>query len=215
MELVADGVSVAGPHAPLLAATSLTVTSGAVTTVTGLPGAGHTALALVLAGRLVPDRGRVSLDGDEDPRVRRESVAVVDVPGVSEPEEVLALRTVVGEELAMAGRSAGPRHVVEWLTARGAADHTDTRWEHVPAHVRLPLLLELASERPGVGALVLCTPDRHGGHPATWWSAVRAVADRDLAVVVSCLDVSAWALGLDPARLGGAATPVPEGEPSP
>ncbi|MBB3665390.1 energy-coupling factor transporter ATP-binding protein EcfA2, partial [Prauserella sediminis] len=41
-------------------------------------------------------------------------VAVVDAPGVSEPDDALPLRVVVGEELALAGRPANKAAVSRW-----------------------------------------------------------------------------------------------------
>ena len=119
----------------------------------------------------------------------------------------MALRTVVGEELAMAGLPTARRHVLAWLEERGAGPHVHTRWEHVPSGVRLPLLLELAAARPGVRGLVVCTPDRHGGVPEQWWAAVVDLAATGVAVVVTCLDVSARALGVVPTRLGAGVGP--------
>ena len=211
--LVADGVAVDGTHGPLLAATSLHVHPGEVVLVAGTPGSGHTALALCLAGRMRPSRGTVTLDGDDRARGLRAAVAVVDTPGVSEPDPVLPLRTVVGEELAMAGRRALPGAVTEWLSARGAQRWAGTRFEEVPAPVRLGLLVELAASRPGVRAMVLTAPDRHGGTPTTWWMAAAGRAPAGLAVVVTCTETSATLLGTPAVPLGGGRSPVPPAPP--
>ncbi|OLL75294.1 hypothetical protein Ae168Ps1_3695c [Pseudonocardia sp. Ae168_Ps1] len=201
--LVADDVAVDGAHGPLLGGTSLRATPGGVLLVAGTPGSGHTALALCLAGRMRPTRGRITLGGDDDPARLRRAVAVVDTPGVSEPEPVLPLRTVVGEELAMAGRGTRPRSVVAWLAARGAEQWARTRFEDVPAPVRIALTTELAASRPGTAALVLTAPDRHGGTPVTWWQVAAEHARAGLAVIVTCTDASAALLGVPAVRLGG------------
>ncbi|MBW0101908.1 ATP-binding cassette domain-containing protein [Pseudonocardia sp. KRD291] len=202
MILTADGVAVDGPHGPLLETTTFGVGSGEIALVSGAPGAGHTALALALAGRMRPSRGRVRLDGADDPALLRRRVAVVDTPGISEPEPVLPLRAVVGEELAMAGRGTLPHSVVAWLDARGAAGLARTRFEDVPAPTRLALMLELAAMRPGVGVLVLTLPDRHGGSPQQWWPLVAEHAAGGRAVVVTCAQSSAELIGTPTARLG-------------
>ncbi|MEJ8281977.1 hypothetical protein [Pseudonocardia spirodelae] len=212
--LVADGVAVDGTHGRLLAPTSLRAEPGSVLLVAGAPGSGHTALALALAGRMRPDGGGVTLDGDDDPRALRRAVAVVDTPGVSEPEPVLPLRTVVGEELAMAGRGTTPRAVAEWLTARGAQSWVRSRFEDVPAPVRIGLMTALAASRPGVRVLVLTAPDRHGGTPVTWWQVAAEHARAGFAVVVTCTEGSAALLGVPAVRLGGGhagALPEPAG----
>ena len=104
---------------PLLEPTTLAVRSGERLLVAGEPGHGHTALALALAGRLKVDAGSVELDGERSGRRLRRAVALVDVPGVSEPDAVLPLRTVVAEELAMAGRSTRRGAVQAFLDERG------------------------------------------------------------------------------------------------
>lgn len=212
--LVAEGVAVDGAHGVLLAPTSLRAVPGSVLLVAGTPGSGHTALALALAGRMRPDRGTVTLDGDDDPRRLRRAVAVVDTPGVSEPEPVLPLRTVVGEELAMAGRGTTPRAVTEWLGARGAESWVRSRFEDVPAPVRIGLMTALAASRPGVRVLVLTAPDRHGGTPVTWWQVASEHARAGFTVVVTCTEGSAALLGVPAVRLGGGdagAFPEPPG----
>ena len=47
--------------------------------------------------------------------VLRRRVAVVDAPGITEPDDALPVQTVVGEELAIAGHKAGRKAVQEWL----------------------------------------------------------------------------------------------------
>src|SRR5690348_12514875 len=97
------GLAVDGRHGPLLEPTDLHVGPGGRLLVTGEPGHGHTAFALALAGRLAPTAGRVLIDGGADPADQQRAVALVDTPGVTEPDDVLPLSVVVGEGLAMAG----------------------------------------------------------------------------------------------------------------
>lgn len=207
MLLEADQVSVEGTHGALLHSTSLRVSTGTAVLVAGLPGVAHTTLALALTGRIRPDGGTVRLDGRADARTLRRRVAVVDTPGVSEPDAVLPLHTVVREELAMAGQPSNPRAAARWLTDRGAAEYEHRRFEHLPASPRLALLLELACLRPGVGAVVLTAPDRHGGPVEQWWRLAQQSADAGRAVVVTATDASAELLGVTPARIGGGPGP--------
>src|SRR3954470_51098 len=143
MQLEATGVSVFGPHAPMLTGTSVSVDEKQVVLLTGYPGAGHVAAALALSGRLKPDTGEVTLQGSSDPAVLRRRVAVVDAPGITEPDDALPVQTVVGEELAMAGHKAGRKAVLAWLDEHGAAEHADKRFEHLPVAARTRLLAEL------------------------------------------------------------------------
>lgn len=163
--LIAEGIEVDGRQRPLLPATSLTLPVGSVAVVVGQPGDGHTALALALAGRLVPDRGKVTLDGRSHADTLQEAVALVDVPGVSEPDDIVSLSTIVGEELAMARRSATRRAVHSWLAGRDLDHLSRHRMEDVPGQHRVRILAELAAQRPGVRFLVITLPERHGELP--------------------------------------------------
>lgn len=212
--LVAEGVTVEGPQGTLLAETSLRVRPREVVLVTGPAGSGHTALSLCLAGRMRPTLGGVRLDGDPDRQRLRSAVAIVDCPGVSEPDAVLPLRTVVGEELSIAGRRPWPPTATGWLAARGMSRFAGTRFERVPAPLRVGLLTELAATRPGAQVLVVTAPDRHGGTPTTWWQVCAELATTGLAVVVTCSPASAQLLGLPAVRLGGGQplpAPAPQG----
>jgi energy-coupling factor transporter ATP-binding protein EcfA2 len=193
-ELTAVGIRVDARPVPLLEPTTLAVRSGERLLVAGEPGHGHTALALALGGRLKVDAGYVALDGERSGRGLRRAVALVDVPGVSEPDEVLPLRTVVAEELAMAGRSTRRGAVQAFLDERGAGHLASAQLEAVPADVRTRLLAEIAASRPGVLALVLTVPDRFGGDPRSWWELAGGFAAAGFAVVVTCTDAGAYQL---------------------
>ncbi|MFB6725189.1 hypothetical protein ACFCV3_33735 [Kribbella sp. NPDC056345] len=191
MQLEAVGVSVIGPHAPMLTGTSVRVDEKQVMLLTGYPGPGHVAAALALSGRLKPDTGEVTLQGSSDPAVLRRKVAVVDAPGITEPDDALPVQTVVGEELAMAGHKAGRKAVLAWLTEHGAAEHAATRFEHLPVAARTRLLAELTVARPDVKVVILTMPDRHGGDPHEWYALGQDLADRGYAVLITCADTSA------------------------
>jgi hypothetical protein len=195
--LEAVGLRVDARPVPLLEPTSLVVHSGERLLVAGDPGHGHTALALALAGRLPTDAGYVELDGDRAGGRLRRSVALVDVPGVSEPDDVLPLRTVVAEELAMAGRStrhSSRRAVDAFLHERGVGHLAGRPLEVAPPDVRTAILTEIAASRPGVLVLVLTVPDRFGGDPQAWWQLAGEFAGAGYAVVVTCTDASAYQL---------------------
>lgn len=202
MEILARGVSVDGPHGPLLRPTSLRIRTGELVLVAGQPGSGHTALALALAGQLRPDTGDVLLDGRPDRAGLRRRVAVVDAPQVTEPDDALKLSAVVAEELALAGAPAGRAAVGTWLAGRDAGQHAASRLRVVPADVRTRLLADLAAARPGVEVLVLDCPDRHTDDPAAWWDIAQTHAARGLAVVALSTGSAARHLDVTPASLG-------------
>lgn len=187
----ADHVTVSGRRGVLLAPTSLSLDVGERLVVSDEPGPAHSALALVLAGRMRPTSGRVTLDGHEDPaRLRhddparlRHAVALVDTPGVSEPDDALPVGTVVGEELALAELAAGPRAVSAWLDSHGVASRHQLFGELAPL-TRTRVLAELAAARQHVHYLVLTLPERHGGDPALWWALAGDLADREHGVLV-------------------------------
>lgn len=66
MRIEAHGVQVNGPHGVLLHPTTVLAGSDRLCLVEGPPGAGHTALSLLLGGRLRPDAGTVLADGLSD-----------------------------------------------------------------------------------------------------------------------------------------------------
>lgn len=209
MEITAHAISVRGPHAPMLRPTSAAVGKHQVVVAAGDPGAGHTALSLAIAGRLRPDGGEVRLDGRADETELRRRVAVVDTPGITEPDDALPVRTIVGEELAIAGRRAGRRAVRSWISEHDLEEYADRRFEHVPHGVRTRLLSELTVARPEVEAVVLTLPDRFGGDPHDWLETAKDLAGRGYAVLVTCTAASARLLDVRHAQLGSLDQPAP------
>ncbi|MEQ0565149.1 ABC transporter ATP-binding protein [Amycolatopsis sp. NEAU-NG30] len=208
MQVRADRVSLEGHHGTLLPPTSLTFGDGDLVLVHGEPGVGVTALGLALAGRLKPTTGTVHAEGTD--AALTELVAVVDAPGVSEPDDALPLRVVVGEELALAHRPAGKEDVARWLAEHDAAPFAGTRFENLTPPLRTRLLTELAAERKGVRVLVLDTPDRHTSDVESWAAPAREQAGRGLAVVVLTATTPPSALPFAPARIGAAEQPAPQ-----
>jgi ABC-2 type transport system ATP-binding protein len=140
--------------------------------------------SLVAGGRMQPDSGRVLLDGHEDAAALRRAVALVDTPGIAEPFPVMTLRRIVREELAFAERRPSREHVDTVLDELGMSAYADTHVQRVPTDVRVRLLTELALLRDGVTALVITSPERHGGVVADWFAVVRDVAARGVTVVL-------------------------------
>jgi ABC-type microcin C transport system duplicated ATPase subunit YejF len=199
VELLADRVAVGGAHGEVVAATSLRVGPGALAVVAGEPGAGHTAFGLAITGRLRPSAGTLSPGAE----VLRARSALVDAPGVSEPEGGLRTADVVAEALVLAGRRGGRREVAAVLDEHGL--DAATRFESVPARERIALLAGLA--RPDL--LVIDTPDRHSGDPDTWWPTALHLARQGRAVVVLCGAATARLLPVTPALLGETDQPEP------
>lgn len=164
--LRALGVRVRQGARDLLPTTSLTLHGGEVAVAVGPPGGGHTSLALALAGRLQLDAGRVEVDGDASPRVLQAAVALVDVPGVSEPDEMVPFRTILGEELAMAKQKPSAAAIDGWLGEYDLATGITT--EAVAPGPRLEILARMALLRPGTRFLVLTYPERLGLPVAQW-----------------------------------------------
>ncbi|MCK9795165.1 hypothetical protein M1843_15550 [Isoptericola sp. 4D.3] len=203
MQITLSGVRVEGRRDPMLEATDLTWSTGECLLVAGEPGHGHTALALVATGRFVPSDGVVRLDGAAvPPAALRARTAVVDVPGISEPDDALTLADVVAEGLALAGRRSLPRDVTRWLEERSLAEDRGRRVDQLPGVVRTAALAALAAENPDVRFVVLTLPDRHGGEASGWWETARTLAASGLGVLVQCTRSSARDLGVDlpPAR---------------
>ncbi|MCU1687067.1 MAG: transport system ATP-binding protein [Amycolatopsis sp.] len=212
MQVRADRVSVKGPHGTLLSPTSLTVEDGQLAIVHGDPGVGITAFGLALAGRIKPSTGTVTLDDTThaaSAEKLRHLVAVVDAHDVSEPEEALPLRVVVGEELALAHQPAGKQDVARWLAEHDAEALAAVRFENIEPTLRTRLLCALAASRKGIRMLVLDTPDRHTSDVESWSTLAREHAERGLAVVVLTATTPLSALVRPPARVGEETQPPP------
>ncbi len=194
MEIEAQDVAVEVGGASVLPATGVLVAAGRralVAVDAGHDGQAPVALALALTGRLLPTRGRLLVSGHDvglwgRDELRRRT-AVVDVPGVTDPEPALPLRAAVAEELRAAGRPASRGDARAWLDDLGLADVADVPARDLPPATRTRALAELAAARPAVEALVLARPDRGGGdarEAGGWWDLAGELAGRGLAVAV-------------------------------
>ena len=65
-----------------------------------------------------------------------------------------------------------------------AGDEASVPVSNVDPAARVRALCELAVLRKGVEAIVLVSPDRHGGEPAAWWAVAEDFAARGYAVLV-------------------------------
>ncbi|MEF2976993.1 hypothetical protein, partial [Subtercola sp. YIM 133946] len=189
MKVILNGVS-KGENGENLPRTSLRYESGAVTLEVVETARRPTVLALLASGRMVADAGTITCDGSTDSASLRARSAVVDAPDVSEPVGDLRLTAVVQEELMFADRPSSRRATLDALTELDAARYADFEVQNVPPAVRLRVLAELAVSRPGIEAVVLTSPDRHGGDPFAWWAVAADLAQRGLAVLVIASEAS-------------------------
>ena len=179
-------VVINGRHGPMLKAISLSLEQGKAVFVAAEPGHGHLALALAATGRFSPDSGTVLLNGVNDPDQLKRVAALVDVPTVNEPVDVVTVRTTVAEFLAIAGSNASRRSVTNWLEENGFSGHAHTIVENLDPYTRTALMAALAAEDPQVRFLIFSLPDRHGGNPVQWYQLAQDYAARDYGVLVTC-----------------------------
>ena len=143
-----------------------------------------TVLGLIASGRMRPETGQVTIDGVPKAKEIRRRVALVDAPDVSDPHADITLAGVVGEELMFAGVGATPLHARRWLTQLGFHELASVPIGNIDPAARVRILCELAVLREGVDAVVLVSPDRHGGSPDGWWRIAGEFADRGYAMLV-------------------------------
>ena len=167
-----------------LPTTSLEFHSGAVRFALAETEQRPTVLGLIASGRMRPDTGRVTIDGDADNRALRRTIALVDAPDVSDPHADITLAGVVGEELMFAGVGATPLHARRWLNQLGFGELAGMAIGNVDPAARVRILCELAILRTGTEGIVLVSPDRHGGSPDGWWRIASEFADRGYAMLV-------------------------------
>ncbi len=168
-------------------------------------------VSLLLGGRLRPDSGRVLVNGAADPDALRRATALVDTPVVAEASPGVPLAGIVAEEFSFAALPSSRGKVASFLALHGLADYAKLPLRTLPAADRVRMFAELALLRPGVSALVVTSPERHGGEPAGWYAALAAIAERGVSVAIVTDAATADALALLGARDG--TVPLPEPEP--
>ncbi|MDQ0754278.1 ABC transporter ATP-binding protein [Arthrobacter sp. B3I4] len=193
--LCVQQLTVKGRRDALLPPTSLEAAAGDLLLVTGKRQDQRTALALALTGRMKPTAGSVAWDGQTKIRQLRLASAVVDAPGVNEPEQHLSVRDLVTEDLALVPRRyRGTLLSTPWLKVNRFEDIAGSWADDLPADRRLELLTALALANPHTDLLVVDSPDRHSGDPADWLPRLRELAfdaGRPLAVVATVASVPA------------------------
>lgn len=212
--LRAQELSVNGRRDDLLPPTTVQADRGTLLLVEGPRQDQRTALALTLSGRMKPSAGGLEWDGAAGIKTLRQASAVVDAPGVNEPEQHLSVRDLVTEDLALIPRRyRGPLRSAPWLEASGFADIAGLWTEQLPAGRRLELLTALALADPHTELLVVDSPDRHSADPADWLPRLTELAydaGRPLAVVATVTRVpEGWS---GPAAVIGNAVPSPDGD---
>lgn len=178
-----------GRRDPLLPATSLHVNRGELLLATGRRQDHRTALALVLSGRMKATGGLITWDGSERIKPRRLASALVDSPGVNEPEQHLSVRDLVTEDLALVPRRyRGALLSNPWLKVNSFEDIAGLWTEQLDPGRRLELLTALALANPRTDLLVVDSPDRHGADESEWLPRLQRLAfdgGRPLAVVAT------------------------------
>ena len=193
MRVELDGVS-KGKGGIVLEPTSLSFRTGEATFARAETEQRPTVLGLIASGRMKPDTGTVLVDGATDRKTMRRVIALIDAPDVSEPASGVAVSGVVAEELMFAGRASHPFAVARLLESLDLAHLAKQPISTVAPTDRVRLLTELAVLREDVTALVLVSPDRHGGDPLEWWNLARKLAARGYGVLVIAGDASATAI---------------------
>ncbi|MET1021686.1 MAG: ABC transporter ATP-binding protein [Arthrobacter sp.] len=212
-------LSVNGRRDELLPATSLEVRRGELLLVSDKRQGARTALALALSGRLKPSGGHfewdgAGWDGSAGIKTLRQASALVDSPGVNEPEQHLSVHDLVAEDLALVPhRYRKSLLSTPWLKVNGFEDIAGLWTEQLPADRRIELLTALALANPHTDLVVVDSPDRHGD-PGDWLPRLQELAydvDRPLAVVAAVKSLPAAWTG--PAAAIGNAAPHSQGEP--
>jgi ABC-2 type transport system ATP-binding protein len=175
---IGEGLGAAVP------ALSLTVSPGAPVVIAVATDERPLLVSMLLGGRILADSGRVLVDGAQDLDRLRRGTALVDTPFVVEPPGRVSLALLVAEEFSYIGRSTSRRGVNDFLRAHHVADFAALPIRALPPEHRVRLFSELAILRAGISALVVTSPERHGGSPADWYSALSDIAGRGTAVAI-------------------------------
>jgi ABC-2 type transport system ATP-binding protein len=184
MLITLDAVTVGRGVSASVPALTLSAAPGAPTVLAVETAERPMLVSLLLGGRLRPDSGRVLVDGLEDADELRRRTALVDTPVVAEPTAGLGLGGVLAEELAFAGRASTRRAVRAFIARHGLEEYADVPMRALPPTSRVRLFSELALLRVGVDALVVTSPERHGGDPAEWFALLAEIASRGKTVIV-------------------------------
>lgn len=141
-------------------------------------------VSMLLGGRLRPDSGQVLVDGLQDAATLRSGTALIDTPWASEPPAGVTLRTIVAEEFSFASLPSGHGAVTRFLARHGIEAYGSLPIRALPASDRIRLFSELAVLRSPVRAIIVTSPERHGGDIAGWYAPLAAIADRGVTVAI-------------------------------
>lgn len=172
-----------------LPATSVVFESGSVTRVVVETEQRPTVLGLIATGRMRPETGTVTIDGEASRKQLRHRIALVDAPGISEPEPGVTFGGAIAEELMYAGRATSPVAARLWARSMNMLDRFELPMADVDPGTRIRALLELAALRTqdgkkSIDGIVLVSPDRHGGDPHEWMRIANLLAARGMAVLI-------------------------------
>lgn len=158
-----------GRHAPLVRPTSFTVARGELILVQAPSQLARTGLSLILTGRMQPDGGEMTWDGEPSRRALRSASELFDSPAVNEMETHMRVRDYVAEMLSYQPHRFLQRpRAGEWLAAHDLGDLDDLWDEQLTGEQRIRLHVALARSHRGADLLVFDTPSRHANHSATW-----------------------------------------------
>ncbi|WP_285725679.1 ABC transporter ATP-binding protein [Psychromicrobium xiongbiense] len=196
--LVAQNVRLKGRHHDLVPPLSLEAATGELLLAVGDDQDQRTALALALSARMRPDEGTVSWGQSAQLKHLRKHSALIDSPGVNEPEPHLSVKDLVAEDLALVPRRyRGIREPAAWLKVNSLGDIARDFVDSVPVTRRLELLCTLALANPEVDVLILDSPDRFSQHDDDWLPYLQALAQdagRPLCIVATVSHVpEGWA----------------------
>lgn len=184
--LTADSITVKGRHDQLVAPTSVQLQRGELQLLVAEPQISRTALALVLSGRMEPSSGVVAWNADPKMRSLRRHSALVDSPGINEPESHLKVRDLVAEDLGLipgpSWRKPGAR---KWMAQHGFGDIANCWIDAIDPGRLFELQLLLAAENPCLELLIVDSPDRHDLEDEHWLETLEnfASSHREFAVL--------------------------------
>lgn len=194
--LAADRLALLREGAWAFRGVDLEAERGRLVAVTGPPSSGHTSLLLVLAGRLRPSSGTITLAGrPASPDMLRRHVAVGSVKSVSDLEDALHVGELLRERAAFEGRWRQRRALVGGLLDRVGLDvspKTLVRDLDAAQRVRLSVASALVG---GPDAVVVDEVDRDVPLPErpVIWRLLHGIAGDGVAVVAASLDAVAAA----------------------
>ncbi|MFD1715005.1 hypothetical protein ACFSBZ_11030 [Amnibacterium flavum] len=183
MRITADRISVGTGVAAALPPVSLEFASAEPAMLAVDTADRPTVLALAVSGRMRLGGGQVYVDGRIEPDRLRRVTAIVDAPTVAEPADTVSTRHIVHEELVISGQRANRAAVERLIGLASADDFADEPLGALPGDLRIRLLAETAASRPGVRALILTSPERHGGDPVELSRLIADLSDRGFAVL--------------------------------